>query len=266
MEPQGLPREIVTAVQDNNVPTVQAWLDQGHDVNTFDSTGHALLHHAALRPFRRDVVVLLLARGADPDLQCTRGNNVNPLFLASVNAAILPTNREEEEAWLDIIDNLISHGARTDSCDLGGFSMLACVVGYSGASLSACLRLGIIGRLLRAGASLDNCVRGAPIEASIRQTELHGSGGRTPADVADDASFAAGKAFIAEFRAAGGTWKKWLRAPHRDVIRLRSLLVRKRATTSDPVLAFVFRLGDNGVFWTLLGFWPGRVLPPGVRY
>jgi hypothetical protein len=61
-------------------------------------------------------------------------------------------------------------------------------------------------------------------------------------------------------------WKKWLRAPHRDVMRLRSLLVRKRATTSDPVLAFVFRLGDNGVFWKLLGFWPGRVLPPGVRY
>ena len=95
---------------------------------------------------------------------------------------------------------------------------------------------------------------------------MHGGGGRTPADVANDSSFAAGKAFIAEFRAAGGTWKKWLRAPHRDVIRLRSLLVRKRATTSDPVLAFVFRLGDNGVFWKLLGFWPGRVLPPGVRY
>ena len=144
--------------------------------------------------------------------------------------------------------------------------MLAIVVGYSGASLSASLRLGIIGRLLRAGASLDNCVRGGPIEASIRGSELQGSGGQTPADVVNDASFAAGKAFIAEFRAAGGTWKKWLRAPHRDVIRLRSLLVRKRASTSDPVLAFVFRLGDNGIFWKLLGFWPGRVLPPGVRY
>ena len=95
---------------------------------------------------------------------------------------------------------------------------------------------------------------------------MQGSGGQTPADVANDASFAAGKAFIAEFRAAGGTWKKWLRAPHRDVIRLRSLLVRRRATTSDPVLSFVFGLGDNGVFWMLLGFWPGRVLPPGVRY
>ena len=103
-------------------------------------------------------------------------------------------------------------------------------------------------------------------QASIRHTELHGAGGRTPMDVANDSSFAAGKAFIAEVRAAGGTWKKWLRAPHRDVMRYRSLLVRKRATTSDPVLAFVFRLGDNGIFWKLLGFWPGRVLPPGVRY
>ena len=107
--------------------------------------------------------------------------------------------------------------------------------------------------------TLDNCFRGGPIEASIRNAEGLLS-------FANDASFAAGKAFIAEFRAAGGTWKKWLRAPHRDVIRLRSLLVRKRASTWDPVLAFVFRLGDNGIFWKLLGFWPGRVLPPGVRY
>ena len=81
----------------------------------------------------------------------------------------------------------------------------------------------------------------------------------------DSARVLAWTKHVAEVRAAGGTWKKWLRAPHRDVIRLRSLLVRKRATTSDPVLAFVFRLGDNGVFWKLLGFWPGRVLPPGVR-
>ena len=142
-----------------------------------------------------------------------------------------------------------------------GISMLAAVAMYSAANFSASVRLGIIGRLLRAGASLDNCYSGGqPIEASIRHTEGIGS-----VHVANDASFAAGKAFIAEVRAAGGTWKKWLRAPHRDVIRLRSLLVRKRATTSDPVLAFVFRLGDNGVFWKLLGFWPGRVLPPGVR-
>ena len=112
---------------------------------------------------------------------------------------------------------------------------------------------------MRAGAPLDNCFRGGPVEASIRHTE-----GLEAVHV--DASFAAGKAFIAEFRAAGGTWKKWLRAPHRDVMRLRSLLVRRRATTSDPVLAFVFRLGDNGIFWKLLEFWPGRVLPPGVRY
>ena len=82
----------------------------------------------------------------------------------------------------------------------------------------------------------------------------------------DHPSWVAWTKHVAEVRAAGGTWKKWLRAPHRDVIRLRSLLVRKRATTSDPVLAFVFRLGDNGIFWKLLGFWPRRVLPRGVRY
>ena len=98
-----------------------------------------------------------------------------------------------------------TNNARTDNCRMHGVSMFAAVVMYSGESLSASLRLGIIGLLLRAGASLDNCFRGGPIEASIRHTELRGGGSHTPADVADDASFAAGKAFIAEVRAAGGT-------------------------------------------------------------
>ena len=208
--------------------------------------------------------------GADPDLRCIRGpNTINALYLVISHLIIRTstTQQEDDGVVMDIIDNLISRGARTDNCLMHRVSMLAAVVMYSAANFNTSIRLGIIGLLLRAGASLDNCFRGGPIEASIRHTELRGGGGgRTPMDVANDASFAAGKAFIAEFRAAGGTWKKWLRAPHRDVIRLRSLLVRKRATTSDPVLAFVFRLGDNGVFWTLLGFWPGRVLPRGVRY
>ena len=124
------------------------------------------------------------------------------------------------------------------------------------------LRMGLVTRLLRAGASLDNCFRGGPIEDCIRFVEEN-DGDRLQQN---ERAFHAAKAFIAEVRAAGGTWKKWLRAPHRDVIRLRSLLVRKQARTSDPVLAFVFGLGDNGVFWKLLEYWPGRVLPGGVEY
>ncbi len=78
-----------------------------------------------------------------------------------------------------------------------------------------------------------------------------------PGRVAADASFAAARNLILEIRAAG-SYRKWLRAPHRNVIRLRFLLERKRATTSDPVLAFVFGLGDKGLFWRLLEYWPGR--------
>jgi hypothetical protein len=44
------------------------------------------------------------------------------------------------------------------------------------------------------------------------------------------------------------------------VARLRSLVVRGRATTSDPALAFILRLGDNGLFWKCLEFWPGRAV------
>ena len=74
-----------------------------------------------------------------------------------------------------------------------------------------------------------------------------------------DPSFVAAKAFMNEVRAAG-SYRKWRRLPHKSVARLRSLVVRGRATTSDPALAFILKLGDNGLFWKCLGFWPGRAV------
>ena len=38
---------------------------------------------------------------------------------------------------------------------------------------------------------------------------------------------------------------------------LRCLATKKgRATTTDPVMNFLVKLGDNGVIWKVLGFWP----------
>ena len=54
------------------------------------------------------------------------------------------------------------------------------------------------------------------------------------------------------------SWRKYLRAPHKRLEPLRALVLKERAKTTDPVLAFVFGLGDNGLFWKLLEFWPGR--------
>ena len=73
-----------------------------------------------------------------------------------------------------------------------------------------------------------------------------------------DPSFVAAKAFMNEVRAAG-SYRKWRRLPQR-VVLARSLVVRGRATTSDPALAFILKLGDNGLFWKCAGLRPGRAV------
>ena len=66
-------------------------------------------------------------------------------------------------------------------------------------------------------------------------------------------------------------YKKWLRRPHRSVLRLRSLVSRGRATLkrrrsrrraaggSDAraahAIEFLVKLGDNGIVWNILPFW-----------
>ena len=62
------------------------------------------------------------------------------------------------------------------------------------------------------------------------------------------------KALVAGVR-KHGTYKKYVRAPHRDVLAVRGLAQRGKLSTNDPVLNFLARLGDNGVVWHVLSFW-----------
>ena len=71
--------------------------------------------------------------------------------------------------------------------------------------------------------------------------------------------------------AEAGSYKKWLRRPHRSVLRLRSLVSRGRATLkrrrsrrraaggsyaqAKHAIEFLVKLGDNGVVWNILSFW-----------
>ena len=69
------------------------------------------------------------------------------------------------------------------------------------------------------------------------------------------------KTLVADVRAAGGTWTAYRRQSRKDVLRLRSLMLRGRARTrrratgaSDPVAARVLRL-PNEMCWNVLKFW-----------
>ena len=52
-----------------------------------------------------------------------------------------------------------------------------------------------------------------------------------------------------------GSYKRYARSFHRDVLVCRGLAQRGRLSTGDPVLNFLARLGDNGVVWHILGYW-----------
>ena len=56
-------------------------------------------------------------------------------------------------------------------------------------------------------------------------------------------------------RAKTPTYKKYVRAPHRDVLAVRGLAQRGKLSTEDSVLNFLARLGDNGVVWHVLEYW-----------
>ena len=127
--------------------------------------------------------------------------------------------------------------------------------------------------LLRHGAPLDDstdCTRLQPREFSadffLRECER-----RNPEFLHNEA-FVEIKAMTAGVRACGGSWKSYCRLPHKQILRLRSLLSRgrarprrepilerdileKRAAAAYRSIVFLCKLGDNGIVWRILEFW-----------
>ena len=52
-----------------------------------------------------------------------------------------------------------------------------------------------------------------------------------------------------------GSYKRYMRAPHRDVLACRGLAQRGKLATEHGALNFIARQGDNGIVWTVLSFW-----------
>ena len=107
--------------------------------------------------------------------------------------------------------------------------------------------------LLHAGASIDDVVSTSgwhpdkSMEARLQEY----------AKPADDKEWLAVKRLVADVRAAGGTYSAYLHQHRKQVLMLRCLATKKgRAKTTDPVMNFLVKLGDNGVIWKVLSFWP----------
>ena len=100
--------------------------------------------------------------------------------------------------------------------------------------------------LLRAGASLD----GDPDDTWPTAEDIIRGWYRDQ----EDERVIAMKALVAGVR-QHGTYKKYMRAPHREFLAVRGLAQRGKLRTDHPALAFLAKQGDNGVVWHILTYW-----------
>ena len=263
------PAEIIEAAKEGDVDTLRSWFESGtRDPNVLfaDSflRNQALLHivlspptpYSTRRSDRVDAVRLLLAHGADANLcrGAPRGIKDAPLMLCHFQGEM---------------DALLDGGAEVDARnEIGRTALMNCCFYYEHGLVLAKL-------LLRRGA---NCylqdAEGLDAEAT---TLRHGH-----PDLRDPIVN-----LIRDFKSAG-SWKAYVRAPRVELVRLRSLCARGRATpphaasgslerlltlsaaemviferlfafpsspTTKTKAARVARPLPNEVFWHVLSFW-----------
>ena len=112
--------------------------------------------------------------------------------------------------------------------------------------------LEIVTLLLKRGASLDDCTsdnyddRSAEAVFNEAKAAYHWG--------AEIENVLAVKALLDGVR-KHGSYKRYMRAPHRDVLACRGLAQRGKLSTEHRALNFIARQGDNGIVWTVLSFW-----------
>ena len=153
----------------------------------------------------------------------------------------------------DFVALLVSAGAEVNAEDHRGGRPLARMLWAFPAQ--SC-HVKILEILLRAGATLDSVQRDESFDALLDSR-----------DDPDNEHFVAMSDIVASVR-KHGSWKAHCIAPHRMVLRLRSLVARGRAkpartrhrtsgmpARSRQALDFLVRQGDNGIVWNILSYW-----------
>ena len=281
-----LPAEIATAAETGDLDAVRAWLDNQPDggrerINDYDDFGCTLLIACVMhtsRPEQRVALArLLLERGADvnrcaADVHNDHMAQASPLHLA---CSVPIPNRD----MLDLL--LAAEGSVKARTSGAGGSYIETPLGrllrtvrsmnyvYSPAENLRNFR-SRVAALLRAGSELDDiCVR-AVSGASYMSAEnllqqfkafIRSIPGTNPAVIAgaNEKCIEAGR-MIQGVRAAG-SWKAYIRRPHKDVCALRGLVTKGflappgGGSKYERAISFVVKLGDNGVVWKVLSYW-----------
>ena len=251
-----VPDHIRYAAEEANLAVVEAYLDEAGPgaVNRQDEYGETILVsslNASIEEGHVQFARRLIARGADVNIASRNGSVA--LLLACYPG----------ECASVMVSLLLQAGARVNvrwqECNplgtlIGHFDYCVHALEDRAAHQRQVSRSGleIMKLLLRAGASIDRCERDFSAEACMQEFLT-----RRPSYANDD-SFTRCQEIVAGVR-AHGSYKSFAREPHRQFLRLRSLLVRGRAevrgrTKESRRLERIARL-PNGACWHVLSFW-----------
>ena len=268
-----IPDNIAVAASNCEINVVAEWLAaHPQSVNDVDYLGESLLLLCVNESYAEtetnvddqlELVRYLLSQGADPNSRGDSDDEINwtmtPLYAAC------GSDRETNQFFKAKLLVACLLGAGADpNLKYGGDAPLASVLTSFLGVTDGSWMLPVVAHLLRCGASLDNCAGNRSAEDLIAREEQ-----QWPELVVGDLEFQAAAILIRGVRAVG-SWKKYCRrwGPHREILRLRSLVVRGRGTMSDTWLAGMVRLKENGLVWKVLSFWRDPddieevVLPP----
>jgi hypothetical protein len=253
-EEAGLPEEIGEAASDGDFERVKAWLagdsaTAPRSVNDVDDNGWTLLMNIAtsdvMTPEHVEFARYLISRGAVLDVK-SRETRRTALHFACMRCS---------EADAALVSVLVAAGANVSANvnlqTIEGETPLFMIQEVSEWTLH------MVTTLLRAGTSLDYVDR----EASNRSFEGHLSHIYNPSAGHDVRHVGAIRDLVASVRAAG-SWKAHCRLPHKQILRLRSLVARgrtKERLATTRAIRFIVRQGDNGIVWNILSFWRATV-------
>ena len=267
---------------EGDIDAVKAWLaaDPSRDVTDIFESGEGYTNEVNLlclsaagtaTEAKCALTRWLLAQGVDPCHYVPPA--VTPLYLAASSAG-QPGGLELASMFLEAapLERQVASGMTPlRAAIVHGFGRNTNDDDYSPSDTMEMIKL-----LLRHGAPLDDAgyagpggESGGPFSVQFSADTCLSTAETNFPQLAHNEAFVEAKALIAGLRACGGRWTSYCRLPHKQVLRLRSLVSRGRALPvrkqrrrprgrdgrQDRVVTFLCKLGDNGVVWKILEFW-----------
>jgi hypothetical protein len=284
------PAHVLRALNEGDIPAVQAYLDEGGNVNAVVAGDHeifcagdSLLMAVAQAPYGLDftprhiaLAKLLVQHGADVNHHPNVKDGYTALHCC-IDILIHNVDDADRAIILEMLGVLVTAGANANLRNAQRETPLGMALQSNywdpenGTQRSAFESVKL---LLRAGASLDACRDVAEnddctAEEMLRKTRNSlGVSATGHHNYADDEYFVACEQLVSDVRAAG-SWKQYVLHMPKALLRLRSLVARGRAqekgrkartrgkTPREVVLLFAPTF-PNELFWRVLEYWNPR--------